>query len=200
MMATHLRFLCDGQDDGLGRTMQAFQAAHARAQNASEDGAVAISFFDISGKTDRPDTPDVYLNTILRGALRMVAALLDGDVDGEAYNAATDELAKGIAMYSRDVELRTAVEKSEYGDRLGTDAEVRAGATMMWGAVQLARKELKLLLDGWRKGTAPTKRDLTGLKNVLDTAHRAQTKMLEGPPSDGGALDDLIRTLEVALD
>jgi hypothetical protein len=174
MMKKHLLFMCDGTNDGIGESLQAYQAANARALNSSPDGSVALITPDISGTTDEVE-PQKAINAILSGSLRMMAAIYgeDGDeprivFEGEAYNAARMEISEGIAIHNRLLETQIAAMESDYGDRMGTEDEVRATASMMWNAVTYARKSLIEMLRDLKRGEPPTKDDLTGLKNVLD--------------------------------
>jgi hypothetical protein len=100
MAASVLRFIVDGTitDPPMLERIQAFQAVKARAINETGDiRGVRISTPDISGETDEPGSSDCNTNAILRGSLLMVAAMLEGGVDSDAYRDAREQLAVGVS-------------------------------------------------------------------------------------------------------
>jgi hypothetical protein len=100
MAASVLRFIVDGTitNPSMLDRIQAFQAVKARAINETSDvRGVKIATPDISGKNDMRGSSDERINTVLRGSLLMVAALLESGIDSDAYRDAHEQLAAGIS-------------------------------------------------------------------------------------------------------
>src|ERR1043166_365417 len=104
-----LEFLAGGETSGLIEAMRTFADLHDKAEAESGDPkGIAIRTPNLARKLDGTDI-DGPINTILRGSLRMVAALTveaarragadelgDGATDTAAYKAARDEISEGI--------------------------------------------------------------------------------------------------------
>ena len=106
-----LEFLASGEPNGFADAMRAFADLHDMAEAESSDPkGIAIRTPNLARKFDIVDENDP-INTILRGSLRMVAAMaaeaarragaetVDDDVtDSTAYKTAQDEIIEGISL------------------------------------------------------------------------------------------------------
>jgi hypothetical protein len=111
--AAMLEFICSGNGERDGQTMVELMAdfvgkhRHAEPQSIDPQG-IAIRMPRTKEAPAGEDDPDALVNTILRGALRMVAARLvhRGATDNVAYQAALDELARGVTAAAEELRRR----------------------------------------------------------------------------------------------
>lgn len=96
-----LEFICDGRRGLDLDLLSDFVAVYRAAEKASIDPkGVAIRMADLGRKPANDLDPDEAINTTLRGALRMTAALLqsNGNTDDAKYREANAEISQGVSM------------------------------------------------------------------------------------------------------
>lgn len=101
MAANILEFIADGDEFPDLDKIEAFKAAVvAQATNVDDPNGIMIRKYDLSDKGG--DDPDDAINSVLRPALKQVAALLlDGRGGSPRYEAARDEITRGIVKLNK---------------------------------------------------------------------------------------------------
>ena len=108
--ANTLEFLAGGQPRAdIVDAMREFVAIHdAAEQETTDPKGVPIRIPALGPKQEATPDPDKAINTVLRGALRMVAALLlhNAKTDNEDYDRANREFAEGFTLLDQKIARR----------------------------------------------------------------------------------------------
>ena len=110
MAADLLEFIAGGTDGGNFEKLQRFYELHVEAEAKSRDpNGIVIRMPLIERKPRGEADPDDHINTALRGALRMVAAMLKETAKDPGHKPSSRNVAGSAAYQSANAEFSEGI-------------------------------------------------------------------------------------------